>query len=302
MTDYPVYNYNLLARFVEGNVQGRIQKLYEEINSFIEGNAPILEDIQQRTNILNNIPFGKLNRAIIEDSLRNDYAGAKKGLGVYNRIFGKVDLYLGLMTSNYKLPQFLRENQIPQEQITFFQKELQIYWEDTYGYHLNHLELCLKLLKQLRDILEEEVKILERIPQQSYLSALQENERLSELFQKEIATFWQLVETAQFQEVEANKLASSLKAQIKKVRVQIGVYKEIIRKGVGKDFQESKTNLERALIALIFLIGAANLIKSIPQKLKKKGISKIFNFFSSEERLSNEGRILLAEATELLTS
>ncbi len=302
MSDYPLYNYNLLTKFVEGNVQGRIQTLYQAINTFIEESGPILEDIQQRANIMNSIPFGKLKRAIIEDSLRGDYDGAKKGLSSYNRIFGKVDLYLGLMTSNYKLPQYLKENNVPAEQIVFFQKELQIYWEDTYGYHLNHLERCLKLLKQLRDILEEEVKLLEKIPGESYLTALEENEQLAELFQKEIQIFWEFVQTAQLQEQETNKLIASLNTQIKKVRIQMRAYTEIIRKGLGKDLLESKTNLERTLIALMFLLGAINLIISIPKTLKKKAITKFWGRFSSEERLSNEGKLLLAEATDLLTS
>ena len=94
MTNYPAYNYGLITKFVEGNVQNRIKILYEHINEFIQYNAPILEDIQQRLNIINSIPFGKLKRSIIENGLRSDYEGSKKSLNIYNRAFGKVDLYL----------------------------------------------------------------------------------------------------------------------------------------------------------------------------------------------------------------
>ena len=202
MTNYPAYNYGLLTKFVEGNVQNRIKILYEHINEFIQYNAPILEDIQQRLNIINSIPFGKLKRSIIENGLRSDYEGSKKSLNIYNRAFGKVDLYLGLMTSNFKLPQFLIENNIPKEEIIFFQKELQLYWQETYGYHIDHLERCVKILDTLRRILEEEVKLLEKIPQETYLSALEESELLRELFQQERNAFWELVETAELQQQE----------------------------------------------------------------------------------------------------
>src|SRR3989338_8714805 len=93
MVNYATYNYGLLAKFVEGNVQNRIKTLYEHINVFITSNGPILEDIKQRTNIIDNIPFGKIRKAVMENSLRNDLDGAKKSLSTYNRIFGRVDLW-----------------------------------------------------------------------------------------------------------------------------------------------------------------------------------------------------------------
>ena len=72
---------------------------------------------------------------------------------------------------------------------------------------------------------------------------------------------------------------------------------------LSKDLLESRTNLEKALITLIFLLGGLNILLSIPKNLKKRAFDKIWGKITSitdEERLSLEGKRLFEEAQELL--
>ena len=303
MVDYPAYNQALLAKFVEGNVQTKIIQLYKNINVFIEENAPILEEIQQKLDNLNRTPFGKISRNLIELDIRVDLNGAKKGLSAYNRMFGRLDLYLGLMTSNFKLPQFLAENNVSPEQIRFFQQELRTYWEVVYGYHIDHLERCLKILDELRQTLQKEIEILETIPGQSYLEALDENEKIKTLFDLERAKFFELIETSKLQNEETSKIKALVSAQITKTQAMVKVLTARQKANLSKDLLESRTNLEKALITLIFLLGGLNILLSIPKNLKKRAFDKIWGKITSitdEERLSLEGKRLFEEAQELL--
>ncbi|MDP3729015.1 MAG: hypothetical protein Q8R18_06220 [bacterium] len=298
----PKYAYTAISNYVEGNVGNRIIEIYKHLDRFIGENGPVIEDIQQRTRIMDNLPFGKLKRSIIEDSLRNDLTSAKKGLAIYNRIYGRTDLYLGLMTSNFKLPEFLKNNNIPADQISYFQSELQLYWEATYGLHLNHLERCKIILDKLRNILYQEVKFLEKIPQESYLIAVDDNDILRALFQEERNTFWLLAQTAQMKTEETNQLKNIVKTQIQKTQVEVKAFANIVKSGVGKDIEASRTLLEKSIITLTYLIGALKIISEIPKTFKKKVLLNIFNRVTDEERLSNSGKVLLAEAIELLAS
>lgn len=296
----PTYAFNTISRYVEGNVGTRIIEIYKSLATFIEETGPIIEDIQQRSNIINNIPLGKLTKFLMENSFRDDLKQAKKGLSGYNRIYGKTDLYLGLMSSNFRLPEFLKMNGIPADQIEYFQKEVNVYWEITYGIHLDHLEKCKYLLDKLRLTLEKEVKLLETIPQDSYFLALEENSELFNLFQEERDTFWQLANTAQLKAEETNILKNLIQAQLKKLQVEMKALSTITKNGLEKDIKESKSRLEKLVITITYLLGALSIIIHLPNRIKKKVALNFFNRISDEERLSNTGKILVMQALELM--
>jgi len=79
-------------------------------------------------------------------------------------------------------------------------------------------------------------------------------------------------------------------------------FARIHKNNIGKDIQESRSLLEKAIITLTFLVGALKIISEIPKAFKKKTLLGIFNKVSNEERLSNSGQILIAEAIDLLAS
>lgn len=296
------YAYNAIPQFVENKVGTRIIQIYQHLATFIEETGPIIEDVYQRVQIIENLPLGKIKRNIIEDSLRNDLEEAKKSLATYNRIYGRTDLYLGLMTSNFRLPQYLQENNISPEQINYFQKELQIYWEATYGTHLDHLEKCKNALDKLRKILEQEVRYLETIPQEKYLTALEDSTKLRELFKEERETFWNLVKTAEMSPEQTNQVKSIVNAHIKKTRIQLIAFGKIVKTGTKEDIDQSRNQLEKAILILTYLIGALSIISEIPRTFKKKVLFNIFNRLSDEEKLSNTGKALLNEAIQTLAS
>jgi len=205
------------------------------------------------------------------------------------------------MSSNFRLPEFLKMNGIPADQIEYFQKEVSVYWEITYDIHLDHLEKCKYILDKLRLTLEKEVKLLETIPQDSYFLALEENSELFNLFKEERDTFWQLAETAQLKTEETNTLKNLIPAQVKKIQVEIKALSTIIKKGIEKDIKESKSRLEKLVITLTYLLGALSIIIQLPKTIKKKIALNFFNRISDEERLSNTGKALIYQALELIS-
>ncbi|KHO52751.1 MAG: hypothetical protein QT08_C0005G0013 [archaeon GW2011_AR17] len=68
----PTYAFNTISKYVEGNVGTKIIEIYKSLAAFIEDTGPVIEDIQQRSNLISNIPFGKLTKSLMENSFRDD--------------------------------------------------------------------------------------------------------------------------------------------------------------------------------------------------------------------------------------
>ncbi len=272
----PKYSYDLISRYVEGRVNNRILLSYQHIDEFIKEFTPIIEGIHQRIVIVNKLPFEKINRPIIEDDLRESIKGAEQGLNAYNRAFGRIELYLGLITSNYNVPEFLEENGVPREQIQAFQEELRLYWAATYGVHVDKLTKMKDILDKLRKTLDQEIILMKKISKDKFFEGIENNALSIQLFEQERTLFWELVKESQTDPVLLNNLEAAVKTQIKKTRASMESAVKILgrtaKSGIQNEVDISKNNLEKSLVVLVFLSGALALGYRLNVELKKSAV------------------------------
>lgn len=275
-------NYAAIAqKFVEGNVQNRLIIIATTLRDFFNKEAPIIESVQKRLTSFGKKSIFSVSRDEIEEYVRTDVEGAQKSLRNYNRSFGRIDHHLSMMTSNYRLPHFLKENGIPPTKIREVMPEINAYWDKTYRPLVQKFSEIRDDMQRIRDILEREVKILESVPGANYFKAFSHQKEIHFLFNQERKLFWEIVKKTSLSKQELNSLFGILLAHQKKTKAKILGFLQIKKEKVQKDLEQHQTAAERAVLVLAYIIGAANVYLNIRNILFQKVGSGIVGGISS---------------------
>ena len=304
----PNYAYGLVQRYVESKVGNNIVELYIRINRFIQENGPIIESIYRNLNILDSTIFGRISRNLMEDSIRKDLQGALEDQKSYQQICDDVGEQLFKMTERVDVEEFLKENgvsNLSKEQIGYFISEVKLYWAVTYGNHIERLYKVHMLLLQLKKELDDEVKLLQQLSNESFFDALQTNERLRKEFYEEKAIFLKIIDESRIQSDEVKQIEANLQAHIVKLRFQMEAYIKATKtmggtayRDVYVDLASAQSDLQRAILSLGYLLGAFYIIIKIPSSMIMKKSSWGFGLIHKD--LSVTSQRLLSEATNLL--
>jgi len=276
-----MYTHELLVRmFVQGNVQDRFIRISLALKNFIDNEAIIIETVNTRINQFYKKPLSNFteNETEIEEYFRRDYEEATKSLRNYLRLWGTIDTNLALMSSNFRLPEFLIANGIPKEEIIFFQREVEAYWNGTYGKLVNKFSRIKEDLLVLHNTLDKEIKIIQGMPQVNYFNGFKQSEELRRLFLFERQVFWKIVEESKIkpQDVdEARKLYYSTKKQSRAVLLTyLEVIKEASKNKMG-EIKQLPTPTQKAIVLLALATGAFILYLELRQNLFKIAVTKI---------------------------
>ncbi len=294
------FDYALITKYVEGKAKNKFEALYEHLGEFLEQTAAILSDVDRRVKLVRIIPWEKMKRDILAKSVRGNLSGARAGLTAYNRMFGRVDLYLGLMSSEFNLPRFLKTNGVPATELPLFKKLLRQDWRFTYGTHIERFRAIHPLLDRLRKSLEAQVRYLEKMEHDTLFDALDDKEALGPLFEEEKKAFWELYKTCQITVEEVSKPQAALQAETKRMREALAAYKRSLESGLEKDRKMAKRRVEEAFILLTYFTGIVGLVSGVPINLLKGAKGRIFGFLSNKilrgKKLSAEGIALQRQA------
>ena len=305
----PKYAYYLVQRYVETKVGDNIVQIYSRISKFIEENGPVIASIYLNLKALDSTLFKDISKNLMDQNIRQDLEGAHLGQQTYNEIYDTVGKSLFLMTSTMDVEKFLAENRaqdISRDQIAAFIEEVKLYWTATYGNHIERIVKLHLLLRELKEKIDLEVQLLEKLPHEEYLEALQANQRLRNLFYEERDIFLRLVDTSKITRGEVKDFESQLRAQITKVRFQMDAYKNLSRRVGSKvyndiyiDLATARSDLERATLTLSYLIGAANILMKIPGTIIVKNTA-FFGQKLFDPNLSETGQNLIDQAASLI--
>ncbi|MBS3162602.1 hypothetical protein J4467_01650 [Candidatus Woesearchaeota archaeon] len=305
----PKYAYYLVQTYVETKVGDNIVQIYFRIVNFIEESGPIIEKVYISLRKLESTLFKFINKRDVGEGIREDLEASREDLKNYNEIYDTVGQRLFSITSTMDVETFLAENRvqdISKEQVAFFISEVRLYWAATYGNHIEKIVKLHHILQELKEKLEEEINFLERLPQESYLEALEMSQRLRNLFYEERNIFLRLVDTSKITRGEVKDFESQLRAQITKVRFQIAVYKDISKR-VGSriysdiyvDLATARSDLERAILTLGYFLGAANILIKIPGTMIIEQTA-LFGKKLFDPNLSETGQNLIDQAAGLI--
>lgn len=310
MVNGPTYGYGLVQKYVQNKVGNNITDLYVRLNQFIQENGPVIESVYRNLKILDSTIFGNISKTLMDQSIRQDLEGALKGQQAYNTICDEVWEGLFRMTENANVTAFLQENGVPDissEQVGYFIDEVKLYWAATYGNHIVRLAKVHNLLIKIKEKLDLEINLLKRLPQEGYLEGLQTNATLRQLFYDEREIFLKIVDESKITSDEVGELEAKLKAEMTKLNFQIEAYKNATKKIGIRAYQETyvdlalaKSDLERAILSLSYLLGAFYIVIKIPGNMiiKKSswGLGKVIH-----RELSETSNMLINQAITLLT-
>lgn len=269
-------HYPLVQMFVEGRVQNRFLEIADEVHDFIELVSPELERIAVCINEFEKRPIAKVSSGLIAESMRKDLEGARRFLAIYNRMFGFTDHRLALMTTSFKLSDFLAENGIPRNLVYEVQGELREYWAQTYGPELERYSMLHRSLDELRDILRKEIEIMERLPGVGYFDGFDASAQLRVLFHEERKVFYEkIVRFAVENNHAVTQIEALIRVQAKKTKEYVSAYVSAAGKAFGADIANSKTLAQKSLVLLIYLLGAMHMVLSIRSKFLKGAVSKV---------------------------
>ncbi|MEK6963732.1 MAG: hypothetical protein AABX70_04850 [Nanoarchaeota archaeon] len=259
--------------FVDGNVQNRFVLLAERLEQFIAETAPIIEKVNLSVDRFKGMTMETVTSEEIEVSYRKDAANAEGGLSAYNRIFGQIDHHLAMASSNFGLPEFLEENDVPKALIGEYQSCIRQYWDETYGLIGNKFRKVLPILKDMRSTLSREVFLLKAQEKVLYFKGFNPARELHELFKKERELFYKLVgewRSSDFSD-EFTRVESICNAHLAKAEEWA---KNVMRQThslVKEDFTNNREKGQRILLVLMYSLGAANTLLNL--NLKKKAAS-----------------------------
>ena len=196
----------LVINLVQGRVQQRFVELSKSLKNFVEVEAPIIERVHLYLEDFYKQSLGKVNPKQAAELFTRDKEEAMKSQAHYNRLFGTIDHHFAMMTSNFGLPQFLNEENIPAEQIPFIQNEIRVYWNSTYGNLIDKFSSIKNKLKQLIKHIDIQVKILKKVHHISYFDGLEETQTLITNFRAEREVFWQIVNESRINRTQYNEV------------------------------------------------------------------------------------------------
>ena len=290
----------IARKFVEGNVQGRMYIIFDALRTFVDENGPIIEQINAQTILLDKQEFRAVLKMHIEDLFRKDAEGAKKSLATYNRIFGRIEHHLAMMSSNFQLPSFLAENGIDAQEIGVIQDAIRAYWNDTYGPIMQDIRTAKEKLDILRKMLDEEVKILESMPATSFFEGFEKSHELRNLFQQERSTFWELAKHLKASEKTFQTIDILFKIERRKIKEMILAYIRVIKKGMQTDWNET-LSIRKALLLLAYLLGAVNVFMNLKKLFVTKSVGAISDYLvrKKTEKISKITEKLITATEDL---
>jgi hypothetical protein len=315
MTEYPTYAYGLVENYVHTKIGDRIIQIYSRLNKFISDNGSILEKVYQNMRLLDSKVFGEITSSFIEKNIRQDLEQAEEGLLDYNDVFDSVGQKLFDMTDHEDISAFLAESNVPSSQIAFFRSELRLYWDATYGKTIERLARIHKLLEEIKATLEREVYLLRAISSQNFYEGFSSNMELRNLFLHEREVFYQILEQSKIPEDESKQLEALLLMQLEKVKIKTQAFKALSLKVSKRMYQEayidlatSKTELEKAVLMLSYILGAFRIMSTIPagfilskSKILRKTIFGNRELSATSERAIKEAMTLTMSTAGMQT-
>ncbi len=287
---------DLVRVFVEGNVQNRFIVLADKLDDFIRGNAPILEKVNANIDWYNTLPLGKATSTAMINFYRADTEQAKKGLSIYNRMFGMIDFNRAMAASNFGLPQFLAENGLPKSQIEVYQTEIRQYWKETYGAISDKFGRCMDPLQGMRATLQTEIDWLEQIPSLPHLEAYDREKALNKLFEKERDAFYVLVKEWKKDE-NFNDAVENARAlcQSQLFKLKEWGKNAVVQFREGLRVEETMKTGQKFFIVSMYTLGALYTVLTIRQTL----IKKTFGFAMEHLKLYMEAKNIKMRAAKL---
>jgi hypothetical protein len=267
---------DLAKGFVEGKAPRRFIELSEELTKFLNLYQPILEDVYNAIKEMEDMKLGKIDPDKLIQDLENDLRNADEGLVDYNKIFDRVNSDIIIIMSNYDLKAFLTEalagDRISGDDLADLERAADVYWNDTYGYLTARWAVVWKKLRELRDVLQQEVDLLTRIPNATYRVAMKENQDLRKLFTQERDKFYEIVHLfADTQDRFLSQTRSKFEIALKQQRQVLIAKRRTLNATYHEKMASTKNEMVKGFIILSYLAGAYKIAIGI---LKGRPISQ----------------------------
>ena len=283
------YQYrHIVEMFVEGNIGDRFERISKLLVRFYEKEAPIITTVDVYLKKFVETRIGDMDSDELKVYFRKDLEDAEKSLQTYNFTYNLIGHQMAMMSSNINLPDFLRLSGISREEISGFQKDVAMYWDETYKPLLERIGTIHSDLLELKKVLEEEISILKKMPETSFIYGFKYYEGFDSLFSKEKELFWQIVKESSVEKKELNKVDKLAKAARKKLKQEINAHLRILKSGVKEDIIDSETKLQKAMAVCAFMVKALDIYfnykKMIFDVLKRKFLRKLINKAKEKKR------------------
>jgi hypothetical protein len=172
-----------------------------------------------------------------------------------------------------------------------------------------------KLLEEIKATLEREVYLLRAISSQNFYEGFSSNMELRNLFLHEREVFYQILEQSKIPEDESKQLEALLLMQLEKVKIKTQAFKALSLKVSKRMYQEayidlatSKTELEKAVLMLSYILGAFRIMSTIPagfilskSKILRKTIFGNRELSATSERAIKEAMTLTMSTAGMQT-
>jgi hypothetical protein len=267
---------DLAKAFVEGKAPQRFVELSAEMDKFLNLYQPILEEVYNAITDMENMKLGKIDPDKLIQDLEADLRNASEGLVDYNKIFDRVNTDIVIIMSNYDLRTFLKEalvgDSISGDELADLERAADVYWNDTYGYLTARWAVVWKKLRELRDVLQQEVDLLTMIPNATYRIAMKDNQDLRKLFMQERDKFYEIVHLfADTQDRFLSQTRSRFETALKQQRQALIAKRRTLNEQYQEKMAATKNEMVKGFIILSYLAGAYKIAIGI---LKGKPIVK----------------------------
>ncbi len=260
-------NQNIAIGFIDGNVQKHILYTFQVLNNFVKKFGPEIERIHLEFSFFSNRPFISIKKDDILNYINIDIKSARSALLWYRNTMNVVENRLVLMTSNFGLFDFLRENGIPISDVGEVQGLINNYWNITYAPLIGKLNMAYLYLQELNRLLNEQIKLAEELTKLNYFDGFEKLENLAKLFEEERIKFWNLskiIEISKSDFIQVNNLYNS---ELKKLKYVAKAYIDLLRGTLGADIKNSRGGVKKGVIVLMYVAGAAFLYSNLKNTL-----------------------------------
>jgi len=275
--------------FVDGNVQKQILYTFQVLDKFVKRFGPELEEVNAEFILLGKKQLVNINKKDIMNFTLRDLKQGKQALQWYSVIMNALGNRIALLSSNYGLFEFLREANISPQYLTDVQNEINAYWKITYLPLVLKLKLIFANLQVLNQVLEQQIKILEHLPQSDYYQGLDDWNEITRLFEIERTTFWELVKNLEVSKKEFGDTTLLFSVELEKLKQLARAHLKLLKFGLKEEIVTSEGNLRKSLVIFLYVAGATLLYFNLKNIIFKEGLKGLFGFLKSkkENNISN---------------
>jgi hypothetical protein len=271
VTDYAAIADDILT---DRHVVGRFEKMMTATQIAINMSAPLyelgyrnLQDLKKEK-ILNTDPKD------IVDYLHRDTASAEEARQQFARLFSILDHNMAMMTSNYNLYAFLREQKISSNEINEIQAELREYWKTTYGRMLDAFWEIKEALGDAMKLLKQEIELHQRIERDVYEDWFKDVQKLTELFLEERRIFYDRIVKGFFSITETIPHAQAwVKSQKIKLQTAMHAFIIVANQHYEQEVEQARSILGRSAIQMMYGLTFLMMVYGAKKTVVKEGTS-----------------------------